>query len=86
MGKDNTVRMFTLSTCGHCKAAKTFMKELGVEYDYTDVDLLQGEERQKTIDEVRKINQRLSFPTIVIGETVIIGNNPDEIKKALGLS
>ena len=86
MGKDIAVRMFTLSTCGHCKAAKEFMKKLGVEYDYTDVDLLQGEERQKTIDEVRKLNQRLSFPTIVIGETVIVGNNPDEIKKALGLS
>ena len=86
MNSGNTVRMFTLSTCGHCKAAKQFMKQLGVEFDYTDVDLLQGEERQKAVDEVRKLNQRLSFPTIVIGDTVIVGNNPDEIKKALGLA
>ena len=86
MEERKTVRMFTLSTCGHCKAAKEFMKELGVEYEYTDVDLLQGEERQKTVDEVRKLNQRLSFPTIVIGDTVIVGNNQDEITKALGLS
>jgi glutaredoxin len=86
MDTDRTVKMFTLSTCGHCKAAKQFMKELGVEYDYTDVDLLQGEERKKAISEVRKINQRLSFPTIVIGETVVVGNNQDEIRKALGLT
>jgi glutaredoxin len=86
MVTDKTVRMFTLSTCGHCKAAKQFMKELGVEYDYTDVDLLQGEERKKAISEVRNMNQRLSFPTIVIGETVIVGNNQDEIRKALGLT
>jgi glutaredoxin-like protein NrdH len=51
----------------------------------TDVDLLQGEERQQAIAEVRKLNQRLSFPTIVIGETVIVGNKEDEIRKALGL-
>jgi glutaredoxin-like protein NrdH len=86
MEAGKTVKMFTLSTCGHCKAAKEFLRELGVEYDYTDVDLLQGEERNKAISEVRKINQRLSFPTIVIGETVIVGNNPDEIRKALGLT
>jgi glutaredoxin-like protein NrdH len=86
MNTRNTVKMFTLSTCGHCKAAKEFMKELGVEYDYTDVDLLQGEERQQAISEVRKLNQSLSFPTIVIGETVIVGNNQDEIRKALGLA
>lgn len=86
MDARNTVKMFTLSTCGHCKAAKEFMKELGVEYDYTDVDLLQGEERQQAISEMRKLNQRLSFPTIVIGDTIIVGNNQDEIRKALGLA
>jgi len=85
MATQRPVKLFTLSTCSHCKAAKEFVKELGVEFDYTDVDLLQGEERKNTIDEVRKINQRLSFPTIVIGETVIVGNNPGQIRKALGL-
>jgi glutaredoxin-like protein NrdH len=86
MDTQKPVKLFTLSTCSHCKAAKELMKELGVRYECTDVDLLQGEERQQTISEIRKINQRLSFPTIVIGDTVIVGNNPDEIRKALGLS
>jgi glutaredoxin len=85
MATQRPVKLFTLSTCSHCKAAKALMKELGVEFDYTDVDLLQGEERKNTIEEVRRINQRLSFPTIMIGDTVIVGNNPDQIRKALGL-
>lgn len=84
MSAQQLVKMYTLSTCSHCSAAKQFMKELGVQYDFTDVDLLEGEERQKAVAEVRKVNPRLSFPTIVIGENVIVGNNPDEIRKALG--
>ena len=86
MDTPKPVKLYTLSTCSHCKAAKEFLKELEIRYEYTDVDLLQGEERQQTINEIRKINQRLSFPTIVIGDTVIVGNNPDEIRKALGLA
>jgi glutaredoxin len=86
METQKPVKMYTLSTCGHCKAAKELMKELGVAFDYTDVDLLEGDERQNTINEVKKVNQRLSFPTIIIGETVIVGNNSDEIRKALGLA
>jgi glutaredoxin-like protein NrdH len=83
MSERQRVKMYTLSTCGHCKAAKELMKELGIEFDFTDVDLLEGEERQEAVAQVRKVNPRLSFPTILIGETVIVGNRPEEIKKAL---
>jgi glutaredoxin-like protein NrdH len=86
MGTEKHVKMYTLSTCSHCKAAKGFMEKIGVQYDYTDVDLLEGAARQSVIDEIRKINKRLSFPTIVIGDKVIVGNDPDAIKKALGVS
>jgi glutaredoxin-like protein NrdH len=86
MDAQQRVKMYTLSTCSHCKAAKELMKQLGMEYDFTDVDLLQGEERQSAIAEVRNLNPRLSFPTIVIGHSVIVGNKQDEIKQALGLS
>jgi glutaredoxin-like protein NrdH len=86
MDRSSKVKMYTLSTCSHCKAAKQLMEKLGVEYEYTDVDLLEGEKRRQAIEDVRKVNQRLSFPTIVIGDTVIVGNNADEIRKALGVS
>jgi glutaredoxin-like protein NrdH len=80
-----TVKMYTLSTCGHCKAAKKFMDEHGVEHEFTDVDLLAGEARITTLDEVRKYNPRCSFPTILVGDRVIIGFNELAIREALGL-
>ena len=83
MGKP--VKMFTLSTCSHCKATKKFFDDCAVKYEFTDVDLLDGEERAAILEDVRKWNQRCSFPTIIIGDKVIVGFREDEIKEALGL-
>jgi glutaredoxin len=80
-----TVKLYALSTCGHCRSTKSLLNELQVEYDCVEVDLCSGEERQAVIDEVRDLNPNLSFPTIVIGDTVIVGYKEAEIKKALGL-
>lgn len=79
------VRMYTLSTCSHCKAAKKWMNDHGVEYDYTDVDLLTGQERTDMINEVRSYNSNCTFPTILIGEEVIVGNDEEKLKKALNV-
>jgi len=79
------VKMYTLSTCSHCRAAKQWMTNHGIEFEYTDVDLLTGEERKDMIREVREYNPNTTFPTIVIGEEVIIGNEDAQFKKALGL-
>lgn len=80
------VKLYTLSTCGHCKAVKQFLRDKGISYEFTDVDLLEGEDRAKVLEEVRAINPNCSFPTIIIGDTVIVGNREEEIKKALGIS
>jgi glutaredoxin-like protein NrdH len=80
-----TVKMYTLSTCGHCKAAKKFMSDHGVPHQCTDVDLLIGDERQKAIEEVKKYNPACSFPTILIGDRIIVGFNETTIREALGL-
>ena len=79
------VKMYTLSTCSHCKATKRFLDECRVKYEFTDVDLLQGEERKAILEDVRKFNPRCSFPTIIIGDKVIVGFKENEIKEALGL-
>ena len=79
------VKMYTLSTCHHCKAAKKFLTGCGVEFEFTDVDLLTGAEREAIIAEVRRLNPECSFPTIIIGGQVIVGNDEAKIKKALGL-
>ena len=82
------VTMFSLSTCGHCKRTKAFLKEKGVAYDFIDVDLLSGDMLAEVYDLVKNYNPRGSFPTLVIGEKkqVIIGDRLDEIAAALELA
>ena len=79
------VKMFTLSTCSHCKATKKFLNDCDVAYDATDIDLLEGDEKQLVLNEVIKYNPNRSFPTIVIGDKVIIGFNEKALREALGL-
>ena len=79
------VKMYTLSTCHHCKAAKKFLTGCGVAFEFTDVDMLTGVEREAILAEVRRLNPECSFPTIIIGDQVVVGNDEAKIKKALGL-
>ena len=82
---EKPVKIFTLSTCSHCKSTKKLLDECHVQYEFEDVDKLQGEERAAILEDVRKFNPRCSFPTIIIGDRVIVGYKEDEIKEALGL-
>ena len=79
------VFVYALSTCGHCRAAKKLLSDKGVEYDFVDVDLLPRDELRKTLDEVAKVNPHRSFPTILIGDKVVVGARESEILEALGL-
>ena len=79
------VKIYSLSTCSHCKATKKLLDDCVVKYEITDVDLLTGAERAAVLEEVKKVNPRCSFPTIIIDDTVIVGFREGEIRKALGL-
>jgi len=79
------VKLYTLSTCSHCKSTKKLLADCTVQYDFVDVDLLQGEERSAILEDVKKFNPKCSFPTIIIGDKVIVGYKEKEIKEALGL-
>jgi glutaredoxin-like protein NrdH len=83
MGKK--IMVYTLSTCSHCKACKSFLNVHKVDYDFVDVDQLQGEQRAEVLDELREHNPNLSFPTILVDDKVIVGFREDEIKELLGL-
>lgn len=79
------VKIYTLSTCIHCKNVKRFLDDCKVRYEFNDVDLLTGEEREAVLADIRKINAACSFPTIIIGDKVIVGFREKEIREALGL-
>ena len=80
-GKD--LLLFTLSTCGWCMKTKALLNELGVEYDYVDVDLLEEKEHDEVGRKFEELKTDFSFPKIIINGKVISGFNEAEIRKAV---
>jgi len=78
-------KLYSLSTCSHCRSCKRFLGDCGVEFEFTDVDLLPEDDRNDVMAEIKRLTSRCAFPTIIIGEKVIVGFREDEIKLALGL-
>lgn len=80
------IKLYTLSTCSHCNRTKQFFKENGIGVDFVDVDLLSGDERERVMSEVRKLNPDCSFPTICLDDhQVLVGFNEEKLKKALNI-
>jgi glutaredoxin len=77
------VMLYALSTCPFCKMAKKFFESRNIPFDSVDVDLLEKEEKEKTVQKVQEISGRRAFPVIVIGETIIVGYDELRIKEAL---
>ena len=83
--KKGKVVLYALSTCVWCKKTRNLLDEIGVEYHYVYVDLLDREENEKVRAEVVKWNPQGSFPTIVIDEkNCITGFDESKIRKELG--
>jgi glutaredoxin-like protein NrdH len=80
---NSDIKLYALSTCIHCKNTKKLLDECKADYECCYVDKLEGEERARVIEEVKKLNPSLSFPTLSIGDKVIVGYKKDEIKEAL---
>ena len=58
---EKTVKLYSLSTCSHCKSTKKLLNECTVQYEFVDVDLLEGDERKQILEDVRKFNPKCSF-------------------------
>ncbi|MDD1694457.1 MAG: glutaredoxin family protein [Methanoregula sp.] len=79
------VMLYALSTCGWCAKTKDLLRQIGVEFDYQYVDLLEGTEQDEAMNRVEKFNPNGSFPTLVIdNRKAIIGFREQEIREALG--
>jgi glutaredoxin len=79
------VMLYALSTCGWCARTKDLLRELGIAFDYTYVDLIEGKEQSEAMDKVEKFNPSGSFPTLVIDDRKsIVGFREKEIREAFG--
>jgi glutaredoxin-like protein NrdH len=80
------VKLYALSTCGWCKKTKELLDTNGVEYDLIYVDLLEGDEKEAVLAEVRKYNPRTSFPTVVVDDSrSVTGFKEDQLRELLGI-
>jgi len=78
------VTLFTLSTCIWCKKTKALLQEMAVAYRFVDVDLLEGAEKEKALEELKRFNPLCSFPSLVVNDTTcIVGFDETKIKEAL---
>ena len=87
-GKNNKhkVFMYAISTCAWCKRAKRFLKDHDVEYEYVDIDLSSQEDREKIRSEILRRHGRLSYPTIIVDDKILItGYKEAKIREALDL-
>jgi glutaredoxin-like protein NrdH len=75
-------RFYMLSTCIWCRRTKKLLDELGVEYEVYVMDQLPLDEKKLRTAEVREATGRTAFPTILYEGGVIVGYNPQAIKKA----
>ena len=80
------ILLYALSTCIWCKKTKDLLNNIGVEYSYIFVDLLDESDKEHVLNDIRKWNPACSFPTIVINnKECVVGFKEDKIKEALGI-
>lgn len=79
------VHVYALSTCPYCRMTRRFLDDNGVDYELTEVDLLEGKEKEQAIDEVKQLSGGTSFPVVVIGDSVVVGFNKSQIADLLSL-
>ena len=87
-GRNNKHKVFiyAISTCAWCKLTKNFLKDNNIEYDYVDVDLCNGKDREKVRKDILNRGGSLSYPTVIIDDKILInGFRKDKIKEALGI-
>ena len=82
MDQKKRVRLYSLSTCPTCKKVKEFLEKNAIQYELTEVDLLDSGEQWLTSKELKKYNPEATYPTLIV-EEVIKGLDEDAIREAL---
>jgi glutaredoxin-like protein NrdH len=77
--------LYALSTCPWCRKTKKLLEELGVDYYFGDVDLMNDAEKKEALIVIQKWNPSTSFPTMVVDDKkAIVGFQEEKIKETFG--
>ena len=77
--------LLAISTCPRCIRMKQFLNTHNVNAKIVDVDLLAFAEKKDIYRFMQPLNPRLSFPTLIVGDLAVIGEDYDGVKEVLGL-
>ena len=77
------VWLYSLSTCSMCKELKQKLGKSKIGYETIDVDRLEKAEQTEILNLLKSYNPKLSFPTLIIGDEVIVGYNKEKIGAAI---
>jgi len=83
--KRGTPLLLALSTCPRCIRMKKFLESLKIEVEIVDVDLLPIDQKRSIYRFLKPFNPRLSFPTLIVGDRAVVGEEYDEVKEVLKL-
>jgi glutaredoxin-like protein NrdH len=75
------IKIYALSTCIWCKKTIEYFKKKGIPFEHIYVDLLDEDQDKQVAQELAKLNPDGGFPTVLIGDRVIIGYNTAEFEK-----
>jgi glutaredoxin len=79
------IHLYALTTCPYCRMTKRYLDDHGITYEMTEVDTLEGDEKQAAVDEVKNLSGGTSFPVLTIDGTVVVGFNKSKMADLLGL-
>lgn len=78
--------LMAISTCPRCDRMKKFLRSNGVSnVVVVDVDLLDKEQKRSHLRFLQPMNPGLSFPSLIVGDLVVIGEDYAGVKEVLGL-
>lgn len=79
------IHLYALSTCPYCRMTKRYLDDHGITYEITEVDQLEGAEKEAAIARVKELSGGTSFPVLVADNEVVVGFNKSKIAAILGL-
>jgi glutaredoxin-like protein NrdH len=83
--KNKVPILMAISTCPRCQRMKKFLEMNNVKVTIVDIDLLPKDDKKAHLRFLQPINPRLSFPTLIVGELAVVGEDYDGVKEVLGL-
>jgi glutaredoxin len=82
---NETVVLYTLSTCPWCHKSKKYLTEQGIDFENIDYDLADEKTQEMIRNVIEESGERLAFPFLKAGDKCVSGYNPKKYREILGL-